>query len=113
MPAPPSRHMHSPSPHLTRFGMLSLLCGLCFQLFDCFWDSVNKYWTRTPRRFPPPWSIEDTGACFVVKDSGGFIGTVSSGGWPLAPTRIISPSTIAMSSRNCSFDCASGRHNRA
>jgi hypothetical protein len=27
--------------------------------------------TVTNRRFPPPWSIEDTGACFVVKDSGG------------------------------------------
>jgi hypothetical protein len=25
----------------------------------------------TPRRFPPPWSIEDNGACFVVKDRGG------------------------------------------
>jgi hypothetical protein len=23
------------------------------------------------RRFPPPWSIEDTGAAFVVKDSAG------------------------------------------
>jgi hypothetical protein len=23
------------------------------------------------RRFPPPWSIEDNGACFVVKDRGG------------------------------------------
>ena len=23
------------------------------------------------RRFPPPWSIEDTGAAFVVKDSSG------------------------------------------
>jgi hypothetical protein len=23
------------------------------------------------RRFPPPWSIEDIGACFVVKDSSG------------------------------------------
>jgi hypothetical protein len=22
------------------------------------------------RRFPPPWSVEDTGACYVVKDSG-------------------------------------------
>jgi hypothetical protein len=22
----------------------------------------------TPRRFPPPWSIEDTGAAFVVND---------------------------------------------
>jgi hypothetical protein len=25
----------------------------------------------TPRRFPPPWSIEDIGAAFVVKDAGG------------------------------------------
>jgi hypothetical protein len=23
------------------------------------------------RRFPPPWSIEDNGACFIVKDHGG------------------------------------------
>jgi hypothetical protein len=23
------------------------------------------------RRFPPPWSLEDTGAAFVVKDAGG------------------------------------------
>jgi hypothetical protein len=25
----------------------------------------------TARRFPPPWTVEDTGACFIVKDSGG------------------------------------------
>ena len=25
----------------------------------------------TSRRFPPPWTVEDTGACFVVKDGGG------------------------------------------
>jgi hypothetical protein len=24
-----------------------------------------------PRRFPPPWSVEDTGAAFVVKDGSG------------------------------------------
>jgi hypothetical protein len=23
------------------------------------------------RRFPPPWTVEDLDACFVVKDSGG------------------------------------------
>jgi hypothetical protein len=23
----------------------------------------------TPRRFPPPWSIEDIGACFLVKEA--------------------------------------------
>jgi hypothetical protein len=25
----------------------------------------------TTRRFPPPWTVEDIDACFVVKDSGG------------------------------------------
>jgi len=23
------------------------------------------------RRFPPPWTVEDLGSCFVVKDRGG------------------------------------------
>jgi hypothetical protein len=23
------------------------------------------------RRFPPPWSVEETGACFIVRDNGG------------------------------------------
>jgi hypothetical protein len=23
------------------------------------------------RRFPPPWSVEELDACFIVKDSGG------------------------------------------
>jgi hypothetical protein len=25
----------------------------------------------TDRRFPPPWSIEESAACFVVRDRGG------------------------------------------
>ena len=25
-----------------------------------------------PRRFPPPWTAEDNGACFVVKDKNGL-----------------------------------------
>jgi hypothetical protein len=25
----------------------------------------------TPRRFPPPWSVEELQACFLVKDSAG------------------------------------------
>jgi hypothetical protein len=25
----------------------------------------------TPRRFPPPWSVEDIGAAFVVRDQNG------------------------------------------
>jgi hypothetical protein len=24
-----------------------------------------------PRRFPPPWSVEETDACFIVKDHNG------------------------------------------
>ena len=24
-----------------------------------------------PRRFPPPWEIEDNGACFIVRDANG------------------------------------------
>jgi hypothetical protein len=27
--------------------------------------------TATPRRFPPPWSVEEQSACFVVKDDTG------------------------------------------
>jgi hypothetical protein len=23
------------------------------------------------RRFPPPWSVEETSACFIVRDNGG------------------------------------------
>ncbi len=25
----------------------------------------------TPRRFPPPWSVEETDACFIVRDRDG------------------------------------------
>ncbi len=24
-----------------------------------------------PRRFPPPWSVEESDACFIVRDAGG------------------------------------------
>jgi hypothetical protein len=27
--------------------------------------------TDHPRRFPPPWDIEDNGACFIVRDGNG------------------------------------------
>jgi hypothetical protein len=27
------------------------------------------------RRFPPPWSVEETGACFIVRDHGRRAGT--------------------------------------
>ena len=25
----------------------------------------------TPRRFPPPWSVEETDACFIIRDHNG------------------------------------------
>jgi hypothetical protein len=36
-----------------------------------FWQTDEDHETRMPpsRPFPPPWSLEDTGTCFVVKDS--------------------------------------------
>jgi hypothetical protein len=27
--------------------------------------------SMSQRRFPPPWTVEDLGSCFVVKDSAG------------------------------------------
>ena len=27
--------------------------------------------TTMPRRFPPPWSVEETDACFIVRDANG------------------------------------------
>jgi hypothetical protein len=37
-----------------------------------------------PRRFPPPWTVEERPACFVVRDRGGqaltFIMKMSRGG---------------------------------
>jgi hypothetical protein len=34
------------------------------------WESYGKL-AMTSRRFPPPWSVEELDACFVVKDSAG------------------------------------------
>jgi hypothetical protein len=27
--------------------------------------------SEPPRRFPPPWEIEDNGACFIIHDANG------------------------------------------
>jgi hypothetical protein len=26
---------------------------------------------KSPRRFPPPWSVEETAPCFIVRDANG------------------------------------------
>ena len=28
---------------------------------------------RSPRRFPPPWTVEETFACFVLRDANGEV----------------------------------------
>jgi hypothetical protein len=38
------------------------------------WRDYRADWCAdlvTPRRFPPPWSAEETDACFIVRDANG------------------------------------------
>jgi hypothetical protein len=37
----------------------------------CIWQAAGNTEVSMPDRFPPPWTVEDTGAAFVVKDSSG------------------------------------------
>jgi hypothetical protein len=46
----------------------------------------------TARRFPPPWTIEDIGAAFVVTDSA----RQKAGDDPLSVTPVTSPMQITM-----------------
>jgi hypothetical protein len=32
---------------------------------------VDEALTLMSRRFPPPWSVEETDACFIVRDANG------------------------------------------
>ncbi len=33
---------------------------------------MGLFWSApSPRRFPPPWTVEDNRACFIVKDATG------------------------------------------
>ena len=32
---------------------------------------VRLYRGMPPRRFPPPWSVEETDACFIARDKNG------------------------------------------
>jgi hypothetical protein len=32
---------------------------------------MERQQDASPRRFPPPWTVEDLGSCFVTKDSAG------------------------------------------
>jgi hypothetical protein len=34
-------------------------------------EGLNRDGKRSQCRFPLPWSVEDNGACFIVKDGGG------------------------------------------
>jgi hypothetical protein len=36
------------------------------------WQAYQeKFYAECARRFPPPWSVEELDACFVVRDHGG------------------------------------------
>jgi hypothetical protein len=34
-------------------------------------EGRSRYWMSYPRRFPPPWSVEERQSCFIVKDGNG------------------------------------------
>jgi hypothetical protein len=57
--------------------MLHLCTSLYAQARKYVWKGSGDFCaqhsknTMTERRFPPPWSVEDIGAAFVVKDSTG------------------------------------------
>jgi hypothetical protein len=36
-------------------------------------DFVTHDKARAARRFPPPWSVEETSACFVLRDANGEV----------------------------------------
>jgi hypothetical protein len=42
------------------------------------------------RRLPPPWSVEDNGACFIVSDGAGQ-------NWPMSISRMSSPTSGSQS----------------
>jgi hypothetical protein len=41
----------------------------------------------TPRRFPPPWTVEETDACFIVRDANGRATSYFEG--ELGPSRSV------------------------
>ena len=51
----------------------------------------------TPRRFPPPWTVEETDACFIVRDHNGqaLAYVYSRMSRAVARRRISSPATRA------------------
>ena len=47
-------------------GVLALAAAHAAARFSPMQDTKGQ-----PRRFPPPWSVEDNGACFIVRDRSG------------------------------------------
>ena len=71
---PLPRHCGRYSICATIFGMAAgRLFGAVTQISpSCqYHQTLNENAITSPRRFPPPWSIEDIGAAFVVKDGSG------------------------------------------
>ena len=43
---------------------------MLWNFFGATWDRRRSNW-RAASRFPPPWSVEETNACFIVRDADG------------------------------------------
>ena len=59
-----NNRIDAPADVLSKFNVESYSLGRQF-------PAASKDRVMTNRRFPPPWIVEDIGACFVVKDSSG------------------------------------------
>jgi hypothetical protein len=53
----------------------------------------------TARRFPPPWSIEETGACFIVRDGAGQAAAAAERGQEKARLTFASRASIGHAPR--------------
>ena len=49
------------------------LALILFLIAAFIWLGTFKPRAMTTRRFPPPWSVEEQAACFVVRDSNGDV----------------------------------------
>ena len=46
-------------------------CIWGIRYIQCSWFVLRLALAEPCRRFPPPWTIDDNGSCFIVKDDAG------------------------------------------
>jgi hypothetical protein len=59
-----------PARHFNSFAQGATISGPLWRK-GIFASASHPYLIAMPRRFPPPWEIDDNGACFMVKDASG------------------------------------------